>query len=203
MQEKYDLYDVDNSFTKFDDLVSDLMNSDYSTFDSNLRAFLNHCENDEIMSIVCNQLECDNTVLERWWSGNDLNTAVSHVGSRKLNPPIDDKQKDALYYQICLKMSKEEDEVFGFCINYTNCSPDGAIFYFNKNIVYPLVRSMKRKLNEIKSKGTIQQGDKRYILVQNFYVYQNFSTTINGDVNTKGDVAIGEGASIEKKSSLI
>jgi len=37
MQEKYDLNDVEESFTKFEDLVSDLLNSDYSTFDATLR----------------------------------------------------------------------------------------------------------------------------------------------------------------------
>jgi hypothetical protein len=51
------------------------------------------------------------------------------------------------------------------------------------------------------SEGT-EEVDNRYILIQKFYVYQNFSTTVNGDVNTKGDAAIGKGASIEKKSFI-
>lgn len=64
MQEKYEKNKVAISFRKFNDYASDVLNSDYSTFDSNLEIFIDHCENDEIMSIVCNQLNYDNTILE-------------------------------------------------------------------------------------------------------------------------------------------
>lgn len=200
MQEKYDVNDVEDSFTKFDYLVSDLLDSEYNTFDANLRRFINHCENDEIMSIVCNQLKYDNTIFEKWWFENQLNTLPHAPGGRKLNPPIDDKEMDSLYYQLCLKINNKEIDVRIFCINFTS-NTSASIPFFNKVIVYPLVRSMKYKLNKIKSK-IIQQGDKQYIFVQNFYVYQNFGTNINGGVITEGDAAIGGDASIEKKSII-
>lgn len=203
MQEKYDRNKVDRSFTKFKEYANDVLNSEYSTFDSNFEIFIDHCENDEIMSIICNQLKYDNTILEEWWSENNLNGFLSQLGSRKLKLPINESKRISLFYQICLKVNKQEIDLLSFCINFTNCNPDGAIVYFNKNIVMPTIRSIKYKLDEITSEDAEKRGDNRYIPINVFYVYHNLSTNVNGNIDIGGDSAIGEGAKIEKKSLFL
>ena len=202
MHEKYDRNNVRSSFVKFDEYADDVLSSEYSTFDSNFEIFIDHCENDEIMSIICNQLKCDNTIFDQWWSENDMDGFISQLGSKKFNRPVDENKRIALYFQLCLKVNKQEIQLIGFCQDFTNCSPDGAIDYFNKNVVKPMVRSIKHKLDEIMSEATSERGDYRYIPINVFYVYQDFSTTVDSDVNTKGDAAIGKGASIETKKLI-
>lgn len=202
MVEKFDKKRVELSFRRFNDFASDVLSSEYSTFDSYLNIFINHCENDEIMSIICHQLKYDNTVFDEWWSESDLGEIIHQVGSTKLNLPINEKQRDALLYQICLEVNKGETEFFSVYYDFNNCSPDEAVLNFIKIFVRGMVRSIGYKLEEIMYEAERELEDDRYIPVRVFYVYQDFSTTINGDVNTKGDAAIGEGASIEKKSII-
>lgn len=200
MQEKFDRKKVESSFRRFDDFASDVLNSEHSTFDSNLSILLNHCENDEIMSIICNQLKYDMTIFDKWLSENMTGTFHS-PGGRKFNPPLDEKERDALLYQICLKVINKEIDYRQFCTNFTS-KTHGLLPFFNKVIVRPIVRSIGYKLEEIIYDIETDFENERCIPIKVFYVYQDFSTTVNGDVNTKGDAAIGEGASIEKKKLI-
>jgi hypothetical protein len=102
------------------------------------------------MSVICNQLKSDNTINDKWWSENDLDTPVPQKGRRKLNPPTDYKQTDALYYQICIKIITREIQFLGFCYSFTNCHVRETLPFFNKNIVKPLVRPIQRSLDEMK-----------------------------------------------------
>jgi hypothetical protein len=200
MKEKYDRNKVQLSFRRFSDFADDVMSSEHSTFDSNLKIFINHCGNDEIMSIICNQLKRDDTLLEKWWSENMSGTLHS-PGGRKLNLPIDENERDSLLYQICLKVNDKEIDYRLFCINFTSNTHE-LLSFFIKVFLYPMVRSINYKLEEIMYDIETDLRNERYIPIRVFYVYQDFSTTVNGDVNTKGDAAIGEGASIEKKSII-
>ena len=66
----------------------------------------------------------------------------------------------------------------------------------------PMARSLKYELDGIMSKSIIEQGNEGYIPKEALVIYLDYSTTVNGDVNAKGNVAIGEGASIETKKLI-
>jgi hypothetical protein len=201
MNTKYSKSKVDQSVREFNDYVKYVSNSDYSTFDSNFGTFMNYCENDEIMSLVCNQLKYDNAIFDKWWFDNHLNEIPGQIGSRKFNTPPDKNEKVALLYQICLKVNNVND-VFSFCLNFTKCDPHEAIDYFNKNIIEPMADIIKNKLTEIMSKHEAELGNKDYTPKEVLLVYMDYSTNVNGNVDIKGDGAVGEGAKIEKKSII-
>lgn len=202
MEEKYERKKVELSFRRFNDFADDVLSSEYNTFDSYLNIFINHCENNEIMSIICSQLKYDMSILDKWWSENDMGGFLGQTGGKKLNLPIDENNRDALLYQICLKVNTREIDLLSFCIRFTNCSPDEAVYFFNKIVLRPMVRSINYKLEEIMYDIETDLRNERYIPITVFNVYQDFSTTVNGDVNTEGDSAIGKGASIEKKKLI-
>ncbi|AKB64932.1 hypothetical protein [Methanosarcina mazei] len=202
MPEKFDRKRVELSFRRFSDFADDVLSSEYSTFDAYLNIFVNHCENDEIMSIICNQLKHDSTILDDWESRNNLAGIIHRVSGIKLTLPTDEKQRDILLYQICLKVNKGETDIFSVYFDFNSCSPDEAVHNFNTDFVKPMVRSIGYKLEEIEYDIETDLKDERYIPITVFYVYQDYSTNITGDVNTKGDAAIGEGANIEKKSII-
>lgn len=186
---------VMSSFRTFIENANHVSSSDRSTFDTSLSIFIHWCENDEIVSDIFNQLKSDNSIFDDWWSENYTGDIIPQVGCKKLNLPPDPKKRDALLYQICLKIHKEEIDLFPFCQDYKNCSPDEAIVYFSKVFFKPLVESIKNDLYDMED--TTEQGNNRHIHTQ--LLYQDFSTTVNGNVNTKGDAAIGGDANIEKK----
>ncbi len=202
MQEKFDRKKVELSFRKFNDFANDVVSSELSTFDSYLNILINHCENDEIMSIICNQLKHDSTIFDNWELRNNLADIIHRVVGIKLTLPIDEEQRDMLLYQICLKINKGETDIFSVHFDFNNCSPDEAVRNFIKDFVKPMVRSIGYKLEEIIYDIQTDFENERYIPITVFNVYLDSSTTVNGDVNTKGDAAIGEGASIEKKKLI-
>jgi hypothetical protein len=199
MSEKYNKNEVELSFRKFNDYADDVLESDYSTFESNLEIFIDHCENDKIMSIICNQLKYNSTIFDNWWSENSM-SEPGCFGGKQFKRPVNEKERDALLFQICLKINKKELTTFSFCLNFGGYDLNESVYYFNKNVVKPMVRSMEYKLTEITSKATTEQGNKEYILKEALFVYNDYSTNINGNVDIKGDGAVGEGAKIKKKS---
>jgi hypothetical protein len=204
MEEKFDRKQVEISFRKFNDYAVYLLSSSYNLFNTRFNIFLNHCETDEVMSVICNQLKNTDVNVDEWYE-KGRSTGGSFVGSCQFDLPVDETERDALLYKLCIKVNKREIDLFGFCIEFFGDGNfDAMVEEFKEAIVRPMVDSIGYKLEEITYEAEIElEKDDRYIPVNIFYVYQNYSTNVNGDINTKGDAAIGEGASIEKKSSII
>lgn len=149
MNKKYDDDKVKLSLGTFIENATRVLSSDRSTFDTSLSKFIHWCENDEVVSDICNQLKSDNSIFDDWRSENYKGDIVHQVGCKKLNLPEDQKEEDALLYQMCLKINEGEIDLFPFCQDYTDCSPDGARIYFNEFFFKPLVESIKKELNNI------------------------------------------------------
>jgi hypothetical protein len=140
MHEKYDRNKVKLSFRKFNDYASDVLSSNYNTYDTNFEKFFYHCETDEIMSIICNQLNYDNTIFHEWWSENEMGSTIYHVGSKILILPLDENKRDALLFQICLKINKSEIDFQHFCMHFFGGGLEANIQGFNKVFLMPMVR---------------------------------------------------------------
>lgn len=202
MPENFDRKQVEISFRKFSDYASDVVSSNSNIFYTRLNIFIHHCESDPVMSFICNQLKNIDTNFEEWLRKGE-STGGSMVGSCQFNLPVDEKARDALLYQLCLKINKNEIDLFGFCLDFFGSHGlDGMIYDFNEAIIKPMVRSIGYKLEEIEYDIETDLQGERYIPITVLNVYQDFSTTVNGNVNTEGDAAIGKGASIETKKLI-
>ncbi len=202
MPEKFDRKQVEISFRKFKDYSDDVVSANNILFHTKFNIFIDHCENDPVMSFICKQLKNIDINSDEWLRKGQ-STGGSMVGSCQFDLPVDEKTRDALLYQLCLKVNKHEIDLFKFClVLFRSNSLNKAVYDFNEAIIKPMVRSIGYKLEEIMYDIETDLRNERYIPITVFNVYQDFSTTVNGDINTKGDAAIGEGASIEKKSII-
>lgn len=200
MPEELDRKRMELSFRKFNDFANDALSSNYHLFNTRFNIFINHCENDPVMSIICNQLKSIDIEFDKWWT-KCMRAGGSTLRKGVFDLPVDETKRDALLYQICLKVNRDEINYFDFSMKFFGSSSKSvAINAFNEAIVKPLVRSINYKLEEIMYDIENDLRGERYIPIKVLNVYLNSSTIVNGDVNIKGDSVIGEGASIEKKS---
>lgn len=198
MPEGFDRKQIELSFKKFNGFANDVLSSNYHIFNSRFNIFIYHCENDPVMSVICNQLKSVDIGFDEWWI-----KCKRTGGSSVFDLPLDETKRDALLYQLCIKVSKVEIDYFDFSRSFFGASTKSlSISAFNEAIVKPMVRSIGYKLEEIEYDIETDLIDERYIPVTVFHVYQDHSTNIVGDVNIKGDAAIGKGVKIEKKSLI-
>lgn len=151
------------------------------------------------MKPITVQLKNIDVHIEEWWKkGNE--SAGSMVGSARFDLPLDETERDALLYQFSLKILNNEMSFQHFCIMYLGKTNYNEMVYsFNRVVINPLVRSINDKLD-----GIMYEVHKKYdtyqdVSVNLFYVYQDSSTNIEGDVEIKGDAVIGDGSKIEKQ----
>jgi len=198
MKDKFDQKKVDISFRKFSDYASDIFSSDTNTFDIRYSIFLHHCENDEILKIITNQLKSIDVQIDDWWK-KGIESAGSFVGSARFDLPLDETDRDALLYQFCLKIHSGEFSFQRFCMMHLGKSNYNEMVYaFNNAIIHPLVRSINYKIEEIRYEVDKTYSTYQEIPIQIFNVYQDNSTKITGNVEIQGDGVIGDGSKIEK-----
>lgn len=198
MPEEFDRKQIELSFRKFNDFANDVLSSNYHIFNSRFNILIYHCENDPIMLVICNQLKNVDIEFDEWW------IKCSRTSERSVfDLPVDETKRDALLYKLCIKVNKVEIHYFDFSRRFFGTSNKSlSISAFNEAIVKPLVRSINYKLEKIMYDIEIGLSGERYIPIKVLNVYLDSSTTVNGDVNIKGDGIIGEGANIEKKSII-
>lgn len=202
MSVNFDKKQVELSFRKFSDYADDVLSSNCHTFYTRFNILLHHCEYDEVMSIISSQLKSIDVHFEDWWE-KGMSTGGSFIGSKDFNLPVGENERDSLLYQFCLKINTGSLDLKLFCLDFFGSHDlDETVWDFNDAIVKPLVRSINYKLENIFYTVTKSLGATQEIPVQFLYVYQDYSTSIIGNVKISGDGAIGDGAKIEKKSIL-
>jgi hypothetical protein len=190
---------VEISFRKFNDYASDVIHSDYNTFDTRFNIFIHHCETDPIMKIITSQLKQMDVNFQQWWSEGHQ-TMGSMIGSAQFSLPLDETLRDALLYQLLLKIQSGEIKFVTFCMDFfgeTNYNL--LINSFNRAVFKPLVRSIGYKLEEISDSIATELQIKQEVPINMFYVYNDYTVTMGSDNEFGGDAVIGGGAAFVKK----
>ena len=140
-----------HNIRRFSDLSFDLKMSNYNTFQTRFDSFVYFCENDDVMKIVSSGLKNADVHFDDWWNnGQNTNSGGPASGSKQFTLPFDDLEKDALLYQLILKIFERKIDFMQFCRDYfgeTNYI--GMIFEFKQAILNPLIRSMEYRLKEL------------------------------------------------------
>lgn len=220
MEKSFRQKQVELSFRRFRDFASDVFDSDFHTFDSRFDILVHHCENDEVMKIITSQLKEIDTNFQEWWE-RAQNTGGSMIGSKQLSLPIDERKRDALMYQLILKIQNKKINFAQFCMDYFGeTNYNAMIVAFNDGILRPLIRSIIYKLEEISDEITRVLSKQQDVPTRMFLVYQDYSVNVGdgnvisaevvghkhdssvnmGDGNVIQEAAIGEGAKFVKIS---
>lgn len=178
MPANFDKKRVELSFKKFSNYADDVLSSNSHTFGTRFNILLDHCENDMVMSIISSQLKSTDVHFSEWWE-KIMSTGGSFIGSKHFDLPVDEKERDSLLYQFCLKVNNREIDFKMFCINFFGTTRyDEMVWDFNDAIVSPMVRSIGYKLEEIMCNVDAKLEAGRDIPIQIFYVCQDLSTSI-------------------------
>lgn len=149
MQTDFSLKKIEQSYRRFIDYSSDLLNSNYHTFNSRFDSFVYFCENDDVMKIITAKLKIIDVNFDDWWERGQK-TGGSMVGSKQFRLPVDELEKDALLYQLILKISKNEIKLMKFCVDYFGATAfDEMIQEFNNAVLQPLIRSIGYRLDDM------------------------------------------------------
>ncbi|MBP1928131.1 hypothetical protein J2741_000678 [Methanolinea mesophila] len=134
---------------KFSDISFDLEMSNNNTFQTRFDSFVYFCENDEVMKIISSRLKNADVRFDDWWNrGRDAGGQAP--GSKQFTLPLGDFEKDALLYQLVLRIFERKIDLKQFCTEYfgeTNYI--GMIFEFKQAVLSPLIRSMGYMLKDI------------------------------------------------------
>lgn len=190
---------VESSFRRFNDFASDVFHSDFHIFNTRFEIFIHHCENDEVIKVITYQLKEIDVHFKDWWERGQA-TGGSFVGSKEFHLPVEEIERDALLYQLILKIHNGEIEFSSFCMDYFGDTKyDLMIQNFNSAILVLLVRSIGYRLEEILETIKTELGDRQVVPITMLFVYQNHPIHIGNGNLFSGDSAIGGGAKIEKK----
>lgn len=184
--------DVQRAFRKFNDTVSDLFRADFRTWGDTLNRLLDHCEKNNVMSVVVGPLKKNTQINVQSWHQDAMETIGGMIGSGRFTLPLDDEDRTALLYQFLLAIDKNEIAVDKFCMHFfgkTNYQE--MVDVFNQEIVEKFTREIGYRLEEIEEdvagQETIELKD---LIVFNHY---DQSTVVHGTV-TGGNVNIGSGS---------
>ncbi|AKB27934.1 ATP/GTP-binding site motif A [Methanosarcina siciliae T4/M] len=195
MPEKFERKQIELSFKKFNGYADDVLSSDYYVFDTTFNRFIQYCENDPVMSYICNQLKSVDIEYDEWCK------KLKHTSERSVfDLPSDETKSYAILYQICLKVNKKDPHYFDFSRKFLG-APDKtvAISRFNKTIVKPLAREINYRLDKIMYDIEIDHSGERYLQPTVLNLNLDASTNVNNcDIKMKNDSIIGNNAKIIK-----
>jgi hypothetical protein len=190
--------DVERSFRKFNDIVSDLFNAKFQTWGDAFAHLMTHCEEDPVMRIVTEPLRLNKHVDAGKWLADASASVGSMVGSGRYELPYDDDDRTALLYQFCLKIANEHLDISRFCVHFYGLTNFQEMTdTLNRELIHKFTREVSYRLDEIlQDIGTQTTVSREAMLV---FHYHDQSTTING--NIQGSNVATSGASISDTSA--
>jgi hypothetical protein len=140
----------------YDDLVSDLTSSNYSTFELKLKQYVSFCvESDEMSRLITEKLPY--VEFELWYEKCE-STQGSFVGSGELSWPLDKLENLSMRFELLKYIADGKTDVPNFCccFMYSQNNFNIMVMEFNEQIVEPIARDIRKLLtrsgmhNEVK-----------------------------------------------------
>ncbi|MFA5125383.1 MAG: hypothetical protein WC462_00065 [archaeon] len=185
------------SFRKFKDYSTDVLGSNSATFDTRLKIFIDHCENDPIMAVISSQLKKIESGFDTWWE-KALQSRGSFIGSATFDLPTDENLRDSLLYDICSRLNSRQIRLDSFSLAFfTSTRFDDMVSDFNDSIFRPLTRSLEYKFDTIDFKIEDEYSQTNKIPETVLIVYTDNRVLIK-DSTFEGDAVVGKSATLDK-----
>lgn len=173
--------EVERSFRKFRDIVSDLFSAQFQQWGDMFTHLITHCETDAVMKVITEPLKNDPRIDAQQWFSEAISSVRGMVGSGSYTLPTDDEERTALLYQVFLGVEHDN-----FSISQFNQSVFGHSRYqdmvdtFNQELVLKFTREIEYRLEEIMTDNQGSDTFSREAMIV-FHHHDN-STTISGTV---------------------
>lgn len=153
---------IRRSIRRFTDYGSDLISSDFNTFDDRISKFCHFCETDEVFGSIHKQLrEAASSEFDSWYEER-LATVRGMVGSGQLTFPLDDDLRISYMYELIYRIHNEtlsfRDIVHSFFAISSN-RYDDYIYEINEAITTPMMRDIGYKLEEMEEELEEDEND--------------------------------------------
>ena len=198
MQDSFSRRQVERSFRKFEDIVNDLFNAKFQTWDNTFTHLITHCEEDSVMKLVTEPLRSNCNIDAEKWYNNAMNSVRSMVGSGHYELPYDDNERTALLYQFFLLLLNNKVDFTGFCLGqYGTTGYQDSVHYFNQELILKFTREVSYRLDEIRD----DLGDQQNVPREAMIVFHQHGHTMNFHGNIQGSNVAGGGSSISQSSA--
>lgn len=148
------------SIRKFEDIRLELETSNSKTFQTRFDRFVYFCENDEILKVISSRLkENPNANFDDWWEKGQK-TGGQMIGSKEFSLPFDEDERDAILYQLVLKIFEKKITLSRFCMDFFGTTNLNIMVYdFIGAVLEPLNRSIRYQLEEFPLESEQQVGN--------------------------------------------
>ncbi|MCP9851232.1 hypothetical protein [Cyanobium sp. Morenito 9A2] len=207
MAEKmYSRREVERSFRKFSDIVSDLMEARHQTWGNSFDHLIEHCKNDQVMQIVLAPLARNKSIDAVAWYQDAMSTTGSMVGTGRYTLPYDDEERTALLYQFFVLVAENKVNLSQFCQNmYGTSGYHDMARVLNSELVAKFTREIQYRLNEI----LVDTAEDQEISKEAMTVFHYHDNSINvsgpiqgSNISTTGSSISGSTASFEEQQEV-
>jgi hypothetical protein len=202
-QDKFTRREVERSFRKFNDIVTDMMRADFRTWDDCFTHLITHCEQDPAMHLVTAPLRANRNVDPDKWYTDCMESLAGMVGTARYKLPTDDDDRTALLYQFFLKIEKERLDITDFCLAaYGRSDYQEMVDLFNQELVEKFTREVSYRLDEIMEDiGNDREVSANAMMVFHYHDHSqhDHSTQFHGSI--KGSNVATGGSSISESSA--
>lgn len=207
MSEKmYSKREVERSFRKFSDIVSDLMAARHQTWGNSFDHLMEHCRNDQIMQNVLAPLARNKNIDAVSWYQVAMSTTGSMVGTGRYTLPYDDEERTALLYHFFVQIAEKKVDLSSFCLNmYGTSGFQDMATVLNNELVAKFTREIQYRLHEILADtAEDQEISKEAMTVFHYHDNSiNVSGSIQGsNISTTGASITGSTAHFEEQQEV-
>ncbi|MDA3821289.1 MAG: hypothetical protein PF450_01565 [Bacteroidales bacterium] len=150
--------ELNQLMSEYDATTYDVLNSDYSSFNSNLKRLLNLLENHPYFSYM-NEVVLPEVYFPQWYD-DACKTVKSMVGSGTLDWPTDRKEYLSMQLSLLNHIAKGNEDPPNLCSKfmYAGSRLDDCVTKVNQNIVEPFIRDYWRVFKSIADQAISQGG---------------------------------------------
>ena len=136
---------------KLEDNATNVLRSDYKSFNPTLRIFINLLENDDFFSPIADRLRHPR-IFDDWWATANASRG-SMLGSGKLIIPEDEDERLILFYQIIKEIASEKISLSSFnIVFFSELQYENMAYRFNNTFFSPFLKLLEYKIEDIKEK---------------------------------------------------
>ena len=140
---EWDYQEINHLITEYDSVSDELLNSDNSSFSSNIKRFI-HLLNDHEYFIYVNEVVLPNVNFNEWYS-NACTTVKSMVGSGPLEWPIERKEYLSMQLSLLNYIADGKEDPPNLCSKfmYAGTYLDDCVDKVNEQITEGFIRNYK------------------------------------------------------------